>query len=497
MKKDRESRYQDCAALTRALEARREPGVSEADDEKSIVVLPFADMSPGRDNEYFSDGLTEEIITDLSQVRQLRVISRTSAMQLKGAEKSLRTIGRELEVRYALEGSVRKAGDSLRITAQLIDTSDDRHIWAEKYSGTLDDVFEIQEKVSRAIVDAIKVRLSPDESRRIAAHPIPDIRAYECYLKARQEVLTFKEAGLDRALRYLQNGLDLVGENALIYAGMGYVYWQYVNAGFRQEDFIDKAEECAKKVLELDPESLHAHLLLGMIRGAFQGDQQGAADHLRKVLTTDPNNPDAMLWLANIYGVVGKIDSARTLCDRLLRVDPLTPINHHLPGILHLMDGRFERAVDPLRKGYLKDPDNPGHRWIYAWGLVYAGKPDEAMHLREAALRSPRKTFWDRMTLFALYGVEGKRSEALEYFNDEAEATARRDPQYSWKVASCYAILGDREKAIEWLTNAVDRGFVNHPFLSEYDPFLAGLRGDERFKSLMKRAKAEWESFRV
>jgi non-specific serine/threonine protein kinase len=497
LNKDRDRRYQDSATLKCALEACREPGTAEVDDEKSIVVLPFDDMSPGKDNEHFSDGLTEEIITDLSQVHELRVISRTSAMQLKGTSKGMKAIGRDLDVRYALEGSVRKAGESLRITAQLIDTTDDRHVWAEKYSGTLEDVFDIQERVSRAIVDAIRVKLTPEESEKFAKHPIPNVQAYECYLKARQEVLRFAKEGLDRALRYLQNALDIVGENALIYAGMGYVYWQYVNAGFRQEDFIDKALECADKVFELDPESLHAHLLLGMIRGAFQGDQQGAADHLTKVLATDPNNPDAMLWLANTYGVTGQLDAARSLCDRLLRVDPLTPINHHLPGILDLMDGRFEMAVDPLREGYRVDPDNPGHRWIYAWGLVYAGKAEEAMDLREAALKSSPKTFWDRMTLFALYGVEGRRAEALEYFDEEAQSTARRDPQYSWKVATCYAILGDKEKAIEWLTNAVDRGFVNYPFLNEYDPFWADIRGDERFKSLMKRAKAEWESFRV
>ena len=143
------------------------------------------------------------------------------------------------------------------------------------------------------------------------------------------------------------------------------------------------------------------------------------------------------------------------------------------------------------------DPDNPGHRWIYVWGLVYAGKAEEALSLREAAQRASPKTFWDRLTLFALYGVEGKRTEALEHFDEEAQATARRDPQYSWKVSACYAIIGDKERAIEWLTNAVDRGFINYPFLNQYDPFLGALRGDERFETLMKKAKSEWENFEV
>jgi non-specific serine/threonine protein kinase len=495
--KDREQRYQDAETFKRALEACRRPGTGETEQEASIVVLPFEDISPDQDNEYFSDGLTEEIITDLSQVHGLRVISRTSAMQLKGTGKSVTVIGRELDVRYALEGSVRKAGDSLRIAAQLIDTAGDRHIWAEKYKGTLEDVFEIQEKVSRAIVESIRVKLSPEESKKIAERPIPNVQAYECYLRARQGILRFTEEGLDQALRYLQTGLDIVGENPLIFAGLGYVYWQYANAGFRHEDSIRKAEEYTERVFELDPESIHAHLLLGMMNLALKGDQRKAAFHLKKVLALDPNNPDALLWLANEYGIVGKIDAALPLCDRLLRVDPLTPVNHSLPGILHIMNGRFELAAESLYKGYVLDPENPGYRWIYALGLILAGKPREAMSLREAALRSSPKTLWDRFTLFLLYGLEGKRSRALEYLTEDAKATARRDPQYSWLVAEGFAVIGDKDKTIEWLVNAVDRGFINYPFLSDYDPLLADMREDARFKSLMQTVRTEWESFEV
>jgi len=144
-------------------------------------------MSPDPDQEYFSDGLTEEIITDLSKIHTLRVISRTSAMRLKGTEKDIKKIGKELNVGYVLEGSVRKAGNNIRITAQLIDATSDSHIWAEKYSGTLEDVFDIQERVSRSIVDALKLKLSPEEDQRIAQRPIDNVHAYECYLKARYE----------------------------------------------------------------------------------------------------------------------------------------------------------------------------------------------------------------------------------------------------------------------------------------------------------------------
>jgi adenylate cyclase len=156
--------------------------------ERSIVVLPFANLSPDPDNEYFSDGLTEEIISDLSAVRALNVISRTSAMQLKGTTRDIRTLGRELGVRYVLEGGVRKAGDRLRITAQLIDARTDNHLWTEKFSGTMDDIFEVQERVSREIVNALNVTLTPDEDRRLADRPVRDARAYDLYLRARQTI---------------------------------------------------------------------------------------------------------------------------------------------------------------------------------------------------------------------------------------------------------------------------------------------------------------------
>src|SRR5262249_9563655 len=159
-----------------------------------------ADISATRDNEYFADGLTDEIITDLSQIRNLRVISRSSSMQLKGAGRDLKSIASELKVQYLLEGTVRKAGDSLRVTGQLIDAASDEHLWAEKYSGKLEDVFDIQETISRKIVDALKMKLSPQEDRRLAERPVSNVVVYDCYLRAQQEIYEFTQEGLDRAL---------------------------------------------------------------------------------------------------------------------------------------------------------------------------------------------------------------------------------------------------------------------------------------------------------
>ena len=176
---------------------------------KSIAVLPFANMSSDPEQEYFSDGLTEEIISDLSGIKTLLVISRSSAMTFKGTQKKIKEIAGELNVRHILEGSVRKAGNNLRISAQLIDAESDSHLWSEKYNGTLEDIFDIQEKVSRSIVAALKIKLTGEEDKQISIRPIENVHAYECYLKARQEIFRASEDSMQNAFKLLQNGIEL------------------------------------------------------------------------------------------------------------------------------------------------------------------------------------------------------------------------------------------------------------------------------------------------
>jgi TolB-like protein/DNA-binding winged helix-turn-helix (wHTH) protein len=244
----------------------RAPGTpgSLAGEQPSIVVLPFNDISPGHDNEYLADGLTEEIIGRISQVRALKVISRTSAMTFKGTRKPLRTIAEEMKVRYILEGSVRRAGNNLRITAQLIDATSDTHLWAGQYPGTLDNVFDMQEKVSRAIVAGLKLRLTPVEERQIARRPITNVQAYDTYLRARNVLMQFKAGPkLDEARQLLEQSLKLNGDNAVIYAGLGYVHYEYATFGFHHEESVAKAEAYAGQALRLDPENAEALMVLG------------------------------------------------------------------------------------------------------------------------------------------------------------------------------------------------------------------------------------------
>ena len=273
---------------------------------QSIVVLPFVNISNDPEQEYFSDGLTEEIITDLSHIHALLVISRSSAMTFKGTSKKISEIGRELNVKYVLEGSIRKAGDQLRITAQLIDVDSDAHLWAEKYSGTLEDVFSIQEKVSKAIVEELKIKLSLDENKWLSEHSINNVAAFDYYLRAKHELMLWNDQAFNRALDLLNGALEMVGPNAVLFAGLAYTYWSYSNLGIDVETNTRKAEEYVKKAFEIDPESPDGHLVVGLIYQAFRGQPQMANVHFKKVLTYRPNDFDATLWMLTTYLTMGK-----------------------------------------------------------------------------------------------------------------------------------------------------------------------------------------------
>ena len=284
--------------------------VNVVEPRKSIVVLPFHNMSPDPGDAYFSDGLTEELITDLSHLHSLRVISLNSAMALKDSGKDVRTIGRELDVQYVLEGSVRKVGNDLRITAQLIDAQTDEHLWAQRYDGVLDNVFEIQEETSRSIVGALNLTLAPDEDRRIAEHPIEDPRAYACHLQATHELRRISQASLKRALQVAQNGLDIVGENELLYSTMGEAYLQQIMWGAElDEPVLEKARDCAERAFALNSRSRHGLRLAAMIE-YHTGDKAKAARLFKQVLAADPNDANALTWLISLYVRVGKAPPA-------------------------------------------------------------------------------------------------------------------------------------------------------------------------------------------
>jgi serine/threonine protein kinase len=460
---------------------------------QSMVVLPFT--SPAEDDDYFADGLTDEIIAGLSCVRALRVISRTSSMRLKGETSQLSAIAASLAVQYVLEGSVRRSGTQLRVTAQLIDVASDSAIWAHKYAGTMEDVFAIQESISRNIVDALHMTLTPLEARRLTHRPLDDIRAYDSYLKAKREMLRFTKDGLDRALVFLQNSETLVGENILLLSATGQVYWQYVNAGISADrSYLAKARQCAERILALDANSEHGHRLVGLVQ-IHEGNIRGAISNFKRALTIDPNDPDTLVWLCLVGGTSGKAAAVKPWAERLTAIDPLTPLYQVLPAILSEMEGDFAAAIAAFAPHYPDNLDNPGVRLAYGQVLALGGKTDQALDVFEALNRDMPESPFANLGQFYAAALRGERQRARESVTPEVEGLLGADPQYSWFLAQCYALIDDRDRAIDWIRRAADLGFINYPLLAERDPFLATLRSEPAFKPLIEDIRRRWEAF--
>jgi serine/threonine protein kinase/tetratricopeptide (TPR) repeat protein len=494
LQKSAEGRYRTAEEVVADLS--RGGGAAYPAARKSIAVVPFRNLSREEDTEFFADGLTEDVILDLSRVSSLRVISRASAMRLKATDKDLRTLGRELNVQYVLEGSVRKSGNRIRITAKLVDATSDEHVWGERFEGAKDDLFEIQEDMARRIVDALKLTLTPDEERRLHDRPIDDLRAHECYVRARQELWRFTGEGLERARRLIQNGLDIVGENELLFTAMGMVYWQFVNGGIDPApENVARAVEYAEKAIAAGGRHSQTHVLNAFLRIA-DGDLQGAIRALRRALGVDPNDPDALYWLVVLLEFAGKGDAARPLIERLVAVDPLSPQNDALRGWDGFMDGDLAAPVEGGRRWHERDPENPLAHWMFGSILARNGRIDEAAGLFERLESNPATGAFARLGAMFRRALAGDREGTLAAVTPDLVEAAKVDWQYSWELASAYALVNAKDEAIEWLRIAIQRGFVNHRFLSN-DPLLENLRGDERFIALMAEARERHESLEV
>ena len=481
----------------RALRGPAAPAPDRAASErtKAIAVLPFANLSTEAENEYFADGLTDEVTATLSKVRSLRVTSGTSSRRFRGTTKAVHAIAAELGVRCLLEGSVRRAGNRLRITAQLIDASTDDHVWADTYDGTLEDVFAIQERLARVIVEALQVRLTADEEERLAERSIHDLAAYECYLRARQEGWRWRKDAIDRAVHLLRDALAIIGDNARLYAALGLAYLQYREAGI---DFGDRplveAEKCAQKVFALGEASGSGLQLRGWIHYSRAAVQEAVRD-LKAALDIDPSNADTLLLLSNCYLISGKVSAARPLIARLVSVDPLTPVTRCMPAWADILDGDFAAALAPYRQMFEMDPANPMARLFYIWVLVLNGQGDAVHALLQGFEPEVRDTVPARISFFLGHALAGRRREAQAALTERIEAVATAADVFPRMIAQGFALAGMHEPAMRWLQVAVDRGFINYPFLARHDPFFEPLRNDPRFKQLLGVVHERWETF--
>ena len=458
----------------------------DSDTRKSIVVLPFENLSPDPENEYFADGLTEEIIADLSKLHTLRVISRTSAMLLKNSAKDAPTIAHDLKVRFVLEGSVRRAGDSLRITAQLIDAVEDTHLWAEKYSGTLEDVFDLQEQLSRKIIEGLRIPLSSEEERYLSSRRIPDSRAYEHYLRARPNIYAFDAASVKQAQRDLEAGLDILGENVDLLKGLGMALFQELNAGLSDDPkVVESLEACAARIRALDPDD-PSSFLLGGLADLLRSNGPEMVMQLREAFRRDPSDRDTLLWLGVVSLSTGQPEIGEKLSHELYRVDPLAPLSPVLVGYSEFFQGRFDEAARYQEEALRLGPDVHVSLWCAVRTFIAAGNPDRAAECAQRLRqRDPESPFSESSQLL-LSGLGGKL-DSMPEASQGLRTWAARDGEWGQYVSDAYAFGGDHEKALEWLELARQGGFYNHTYLARHDPFVRELASTDGWKKVLAR----------
>ena len=495
LEKDPGQRFQSAKDLVFALEGLAVVSsgpVPVIQEERSIVVLPFENLSPDPDNAYFADGLTEEIIADLSKVTAFRVISRTSAMHFKGTTKPLPEIAQMVKVRFVLEGSVRRAGNSLRITAQLIEAATDTHLWAEKYNGSFGDVFDIQEKVSRAIVDALKVQLTPAESRKLVAHPTQNAEAYDCYLRARAQVLRFEPQPVDQAIGLLEEGLRRFPGDPMLMALKAYAHHTRVNIGAGPREELVEAEFLAREALARYPDQPLCYTVLGLVAFMKPDHVVEAIRYMQKAVEVGPNDQDALFWLSATYFVIDPGPSAE-LSARLISLNPLDCWSYMGRWFSLCASGRFTECLAVADQMVALAPIEANHL-VRAWSLKYLGWTEELGVLADWA-KGAGDSFYLRVIRLCWAANQGLREEAETLLTPELLEASRRDFQYSMGIAETYAQLGEVDPALDWLENAIRMGYLNHAFFAGKNPLLAPLRRHPRFQALVGRAREQAKAF--
>jgi len=503
LEKDREVRYQsaremfvDLTRLKRERESGRAavPAVAGAPHVPSLAVLPFANLSADKENEYFSDGLTEDIIDALTQVPGLRVMARTSSFSFRGKEQDVREIGARLNVEHILEGSVRRSGNRLRVTAQLVTASDGYHLWSQRFDREMTDVFAIQDEISQAIVEKLRVRLTGD--RPLVKRRTENLAAYDLCLKARYHIYKLTQEGREAGRRYCEQAIALDPNYALAYVVLSESYqWSLYWGSTDPREAFPRAKSVALEALRLDDTIADAHSALGTVLGAGEFDWPGAEREFNRAQELNPSSTAARYdyaWCYSMYFLFpqGRVEEALTEMRRGLERDPLDPFYNSLAGYLLFASRQFEPALAQLQHTIDLDPTFFFSYWFLS--LLYAreGRLDEAIAAGEKANELSRGNSITVGNLGKVYALAGRTAEARQLLE---ELAVRRRSTY---VPACaflfvYGSLGERNEALEWMA----RGIEEHdPILMsslKMSPSFDRLRSHPAYQALLRKMNLE------
>jgi len=453
---------------------------------RSIAVLPFANLSADEDSDYFSDGVTDDIITNLSRIRDIRVVSRTSVMRYKNSQEPVGSIAAELRVATVLEGSVRKANGRVRISAQLIDTLEDRHLWVESYDHPLNNIFDIQSDVSRQIAQALAAELSAEEEADLAQKPTADVEAYDLYLKGRHLWGRRTVAGLQKSIEYFARALELDPGFALAEAGRADSYVTLGMYGMgAPDDVMPLARDSATRALSLDPRMAEARTTLATVKALYDWDWKGAEQEFRRAIEAQPSYPLAHQWLAsNLLTPLGRFEEARAANQRARELDPLSEAIATTFGVIFLYSADYGSAVRCL-SDVLDVHDRFGMAAFFrGQAEVALGLLDDAVESLRLAAQLTDSSSEVLATLAHAYAAGGRSTEARELL---ASLEAQFAEGYGSPVlkVQIHIGLGEHERALDLLEEAADVRAADLAWLC-VRPIYAPLRTDPRFDAILK-----------
>lgn len=453
---------------------------------KSIAVLPLENLPRDPKEEYFADGMTEALITDLAKIGSLKVISRTSVMQYKQTKKPIREIAQELNVDALIEGSVLRAGDQVRITAQLIDAATDEHIWAESYERETSNILALQREVASAIARQIKVKLTPQEQDRLGGSRTVQPEAYEAYLKGQFYRAKGTEEGYNASIDYFQRAIELDPDYPASYAGLAIAYVALGNFGFRPPmDVYPKSKEIARKALEKDPNLGETHAVLGYIKANYDWDWPGAETEYKRAIELNPNFALAYDFYSYFLGVQNRIDEALAVRKKALELDPVSLAFNTNMGWTLRIAGRLDQAVTHLRKTLQLDSNFPrAHVWLGQCYEVKRNYPAAIDEFQKAKIFSNNSPY----VLAALghaYARAGRKEDALQILNELTDLSKRRYVS-PYDIALVYAGLEDKDETFSWLEKAYKER-ATWLILLNVDQLWDPMRNDGRFKDLLHR----------
>ncbi|MBS1787829.1 MAG: protein kinase [Acidobacteria bacterium] len=453
---------------------------------QSIAVLPFANISADEENEYFCDGLAEELLNALSKIEALHVAARTSSFSFKGKETDIREIGQKLNVGAVLEGSVRKSGNRLRITAQLINISDGYHLWSERYDRQMEDIFDIQDEISLAIVDALKVKLLGAEKAAVTKRYTDNLEAYELYLKGRFHYGKWTEEGLKKSVEFFYQAISQEPNFAPAYAGVvnAYVFLWFYGLSAPDES-IPIIKSAASRAVAIDNDSAESQFALTRMKFLYEWDWSGADRGFRRTLALNPNHAEAHEQYAILLAVLGRADEAIAMGNRALELDPLFLNTRISVGFSFWILGQYKRFREQGEKLIEFAPDFFGGYWQIGVECWEKGKYEEAIAALQKSVACGATPMVSAY-LGYLYGLTGKRDEAQKILDQLQELSAQRH-LLPFELAVVNVGLGELDRAFELLETAYEQRAGILIYFKYIAKMMPGFRDESRLTNLLRR----------